>query len=237
MTGNKVELYKVPWAYGGIRQPYFLSDTSRSSFFNGLTNSLVVADNGVNIKLDFNFEIETVVNADITAVQDYNFGIITYNNHKYYADIIDIEMVNVGRTRISFKRNVTIEHTNFLSNFKNFNISKCYFNDFSYSPSTKYFLKEDYRKTINFEDFTLHYKMSGCDTPDIVKFSNSTSYDNLPVTDIKFAPFVILYLTQLTSETSGYPSYQYYNSERNYFCLLIPLEELKGGVDTFIIEP
>lgn len=124
MTGNKVELYKVPWAYGGIRQPYFLSDTSRSSFFNGLTNSLVVADNGVNIKLDFNFEIETVVNADITAVQDYNFGIITYNNHKYYADIIDIEMVNVGRTRISFKRNVTIEHTNFLSNFKNFNISK-----------------------------------------------------------------------------------------------------------------
>ena len=91
MTGNKITLYKVPWAF---------------------------------IKIGYNYEIECVCNIDITVAQDYNFGIITYNNHDYYADVIDMEMVNVNRTRIQFRRNAIIENTNYLHHFKNFTISK-----------------------------------------------------------------------------------------------------------------
>lgn len=124
MTGNKITLYKVPWAFGSIRQPYFLSDTARNNFFNGLTDTVQAVENGVGIKIGYNYEIECVCNIDITVAQDYNFGIVTYNNHDYYADIIDMEMVNVNRTRIQFRRNAIIENTNYLQHFKNFTISK-----------------------------------------------------------------------------------------------------------------
>lgn len=124
MTGNKITLYKVPWAFGSIRQPYFLSDAARNNFFNGLTDTVQAVENGVGIKIGYNYEIECVCNIDITVAQDYNFGIVTYNNHDYYADIIDMEMVNVNRTRIQFKRNAIIENTNYLQHFKNFTISK-----------------------------------------------------------------------------------------------------------------
>lgn len=124
MTGNKITLYKVPWAFGSIRQPYFLSDTARNNFFNGLTDFVQAVENGVGIKIGYNYEIECVCNIDITVAQDYNFGIITYNNHDYYADVIDMEMVNVNRTRIQFRRNAIIENTNYLQHFKNFTISR-----------------------------------------------------------------------------------------------------------------
>lgn len=121
---NTIYFYKLPFVYGGITQPYFASDAARDNYlaeFGGVQ----VNKTGVNIKLGFNYEIELKVSVDISAMINFNFAVITYNNKKFYAYIIDSEQVNVGVSRVLCLRSALFEHTNYFEHFSNFKIKKC----------------------------------------------------------------------------------------------------------------
>lgn len=125
MTGNLIKLYRVPWALDSQYQPYFMSDTARDSYFNGLTSLDVTPQNGnVNIHLGYNYELELIIPIDVTLAEEYNFVKVIYNSQEFYANILDYRQVSVGYTELQLKRHALSEKTNYLSHFKNFNIKR-----------------------------------------------------------------------------------------------------------------
>lgn len=181
MTGNKITLYKVPWAQGNIRQPYFLSDTARDTYFENL-EKLEVNKPAVNIKLADNYLCEVIVDIDYTISMNYNFVKIIYNNTKFFGNIMDLELVSFNRSKLYIKRCVHIENTNFISNFKNFNIYKC-------------LIPPDNNGVI---DLTIN--KSFLDAPSFRYYKRKFSLDNFEIT----SPFVYKIEDDLSKDCSYY---------------------------------
>ena len=146
---NKIVLYKVPFNYGDIKQPYFMSDSSRDSFFELCDHKQVNYDN-VNIKIDFNYELTIKINIDIVEAEDYNFAILHYNGKNLYCHIIDAEQISIGFSRLMLRRFILAERTNYFQYFKDFMINKATFSDLKYGKNTKMFLPDyfRYKKTL-----------------------------------------------------------------------------------------
>lgn len=141
---NAIFLYKLPYVYGGVTQPYFMSDTIRDNWLYGYT-ATQVNGNGVSIKFLYNYELEVVVDVDFTQINNFNFAVIRYNGKRYFANIIDSELVSVNKCRLMLLRNPIFEHTNFLEHFTDLKIRTATFKDLFYSNNAKYMLKRDFR--------------------------------------------------------------------------------------------
>lgn len=142
MTGNKIILYKAPWNFSTLYQPYFMSDTARDSYFSKLGSLDVTPKNGnVNIHLDYNLELTVIIPADITIAINFNFCKIIYNSKTFYSNILDYKQVSVGYTELQLKRHIISEKTNYFQYFERFQIGKATFSeDFSYGVNTKFII-------------------------------------------------------------------------------------------------
>lgn len=120
---NYIYLYSIPWVFGGVRNPYFISDIARDNYLASLTYKQANHD-GVNIKVGKNYEINLKVNLDVTELKSYNFAVIQYNDVKYYCNIIDFEHISIGYSFLYCEQNILFEKTDYLSYFKNFQISQ-----------------------------------------------------------------------------------------------------------------
>lgn len=142
MTGNKIVLYKAPWNFSTLYQPYFMSDTARDSYLSKLDSLDVTPKNGnVNMHLDYNLELTVIIPVDITIAINFNFCKIIYNNKIFYSNILDYKQISVGYTELQLRRQIICEKTNFFQYFERFQISKATFSEnFSYGKDTKFVL-------------------------------------------------------------------------------------------------
>lgn len=142
MTGNQIILYKAPWNFSTLYQPYFMSDTARDSYFAELPSLNVTPTNGnVNIHFDYNLECELVIAADYTIAVDFNFCKIIYNNRTFYSNILDCKQLSVGYSKIQVRRHIISEKTNFFQYFERFQIGRATFSEqFTYGSNTKFFI-------------------------------------------------------------------------------------------------
>lgn len=161
---NLITLYKVPFDYNSSVKPYFASDEARDNFFSTL-ESLIVNKPGVNIKLDYNCQIELKLDIDIVIAEKYNFAVIKYNSVDYYCDIEDYSHISVNKTSVICRRNFLFELSNFLDYFENFYISRYDIssNDFSVNSPIRRDIEFNYSETaptfINFNtDKSLEFK-------------------------------------------------------------------------------
>lgn len=141
MTGNSVTLYKAPWNFSTLYQPYFMSDTARDSYLANLEHFNVPYNGNVNIHFDYNLELSVIIPIDFVSAVDYNFCSIVYNNRKFYCNILDYKQVSVGRTELQLRRHIISERTNYFQYFEKFQISRATFSEnFSYGLNTKFVL-------------------------------------------------------------------------------------------------
>lgn len=124
MTGNKIVLYKAPWNFSTLYQPYFMSDAARDSYFSKLPLIDIIGKGNINIHFDYNLEAELVIPIDYSIAIDYNFCMIIYNGRKFYSSILDYCQSSVGYTKIQIRRHIISEKTNFFQYFKDFRISE-----------------------------------------------------------------------------------------------------------------
>ena len=161
---NKIVLYTVPFNYGDIKQPYFMTDSSRDFYFSQLHHKQVNFDN-VNIKIDFNYELIVKVNIDIVEAEDYNFAIVTYNDKNLYCHIMDSEQISFGFSRLMLRRFILAEKTNYLQYFKDFMISKATFPYLNYGVGAKIFLPDylRYKRLVMFPKIYLNNSFTECE--------------------------------------------------------------------------
>lgn len=230
MTGNQIILYKVPWALDSQYQPYFMSDTARYSYFNGLSSLDVTPQNGnVNIHLDYNYELQIIIPVDVTIADDYNFVKIVYNGKEFYANILDYRQVSVGHTELQLKRHALSEKTNYLSCFKNFNIKRATYvtqerangylmNSIWHKPTFRY------KKRVFEPDIKFRYLSNVLDP-----VTHDVEYTDL---DCKFENFLILFLgaTVTTEEIENAKPRNIFGTPVQYKIYLVPLRQLIENV-------
>lgn len=197
---NIVTFYKLPFVYGGVTQPYFASDTDRDNFLNTIEKSIVL--NNVGIYLQFNYKCDLVIQIDYTTIVDYNFAVIQYNNKKYFANILDIELVSVNKSKCKCIRNPLFEKTNYLQYFTDFKILKSTFKELNYNENSKFFFPRDYR----------YY---GNEYP--ITFKNKSK-------DVKFKKFYVFYVDpQIVNVTYVENVISINDISTNYSILLVPV--------------
>lgn len=210
---NTIFLYKIPYVYGDLTQPYFKSVGSRDTYFSKLPKKQANHDN-VNIKLSFNLELELKVNVDITEVENYNFAIVTYNDKKYYANIIDSEHISIGYSRLYLKRNLLFEIPDYLSNFKNFNVERCSVDSLTYGGNAKFYPPDEMRYVISVDDQFLRGK---------IYYKKDNYVDGLTVS---FQPFYLLFIKSMPDDSiiSLLPNYWFNGEVKQGSCICVPVK-------------
>lgn len=176
---NSIYFYNIGFDRGSNVQPYFVSDMARDSYFSSLDAKQINKD-GVNIKLEYDFYITIKANIDAVYMDSYNFAVVTYNERKYYCDIIDYEHISVNRSRVILRRNMLYEITDYLSNFQDFMISRLNYDyneftiqsalladfNFRYYNTFNYFSWKSYEdEDIVFKNFSVIFLNSDCLRP------------------------------------------------------------------------
>lgn len=207
MTGNKIVLYKAPWNFSTLYQPYFMSDAARDSYLSKLPFIDIIEKGNINIHFDYNLEAELVIPIDYSVAIDYNFCMIIYNGRKFYSSILDYYQSSVGYTKIQIRRHTISEKTNFFQYFERFQISKATFpEDFSYGLGTKFLLPK-FR--------TVQKRV----VPTV--YLNTFDLNGLNIKEeVYFRPFYLLYLDK--SITGEYYSSKPYGEVIQYLIVIVP---------------
>lgn len=208
MTGNQIVLYKAPWNFSTLYQPYFMSDTARDSYFSKLESLNVTPQNGnVNIHLDYNLELTVVIAVDITIALNFNFCKIVYNNKTFYSNILDHKQVSVGYTELQLRRHIISEKTNFFKHFERFQIGRATFSEnFSYGKDTKFVIP-----TVR----TVSKRI----TPEVYLHTISANGSEL-IKRVYYRPFYVLYLTQEVKSATDLRAYLYGQTTQYYICIM-----------------
>lgn len=210
MTGNKIVLYKAPWNFSTLYQPYFMSDTARDSYLSKLDSLDVTPQNGnVNIHLDYNLELTVIIPIDITIAINFNFCKIIYNSKTFYSNILDYKQVSVGYTELQLRRQIICEKTNFFQYFERFQICKATFSEnFSYGKDTKFVLPT-FR--------TIQKRIAPS-----VKLHTLNGAGEEVTYNTYYRAFYILYLDKgvMTNEGIFYP----YGESMQYYICIIPVD-------------
>lgn len=208
MTGNQIVLYKAPWNFSTLYQPYFMSDTARDSYFSKLESLNVTPQNGnVNIHLDYNLELTVVIAVDITIALNFNFCKIVYNNKTFYSNILDHKQVSVGYTELQLRRHIISEKTNFFKHFERFQIGRATFSEnFSYGKDTKFVIP-----TVR----TVSKRI----TPEVYLHTISANGSEV-IKRVYYRPFYVLYLTQEVKSATDLRVYLYGQTTQYYICIM-----------------
>lgn len=214
---NSIILYKLPFTHSSASQPYFMSENARDNFLNNC-QKYEAPLNDPNIFIGRSFDLSFVYPIDISIADDYNFVVVTYNNTKYFAYVIDCEMTSIGYTRFFCKRSFLFEIVNYLSHFESFNIFRFTIPYEKYYKNCKYYLPSE----IRYEKYTAPLKFS-------LKDDNS---------EIRLIPCYIVNCTQLPS-----PNKEEYNNILNgeipqytTFIIPIPFTDASVATDNIIIK-
>lgn len=208
MIGNKIYLYKAPWNYSTLYQPYFKSEAARDSYLNMLEGLDATPKNGnVNIHFDYNLELTVIIPIDITTVLKYNYSRIVYNGVQFFCNIIDYKQISVNNTELQLRRHIIGEKVNFFQYFERFQIGRATFSEnFSYGKDTKFVIPP--MRTVS-KRVTPAVKM------------HTINADGTEVTDnVYYRPFYVLYLPQEANPAYGVPTYLYGQTTQYNICII-----------------
>lgn len=208
MIGNKIYLYKAPWNFSTLYQPYFKSEAARDIYLDRLEWIDVTPKNGnVNIHFDYNLELTLIIPIDITIALKYNYARIIYNGVQFFCNIIDYKQISVNNTELQLRRHIIGEKVDFFQYFERFQISRATFSEnFSYGKDTKFVIPS--MRTV-----------SKRVTPAV--YMHTMNANGTEGTDrVYYRPFYVLYLTREVKGLGGVPTYLYGQATQYHICIV-----------------